>query len=66
VVAAKKAIRKAFDHQVEKKGFSFIEILCTCPTNWHMTTEQALNYVATDMQKRYPLGVFKDTSKEEK
>lgn len=60
IVAAKKAIRTAFQHQIDGKGFSFVELLCTCPTNWHMSPEQALNYVNGDMENLYPLGVFKE------
>lgn len=59
---AKKAIKKAFTHQVENIGFSFIEILSSCPTNWGMTPEQALAFVKTDMQNFYPLGVFKEVT----
>ncbi len=57
---AKKMIKTAFEHQAQKKGFSFVELLSSCPTNWGMTTEQALEYVKTDMQNLYPLGVFKE------
>ena len=42
------------------KGFTMVELLSSCPTNWHMTPEQALQYVAGDMEKLYPLGVFKE------
>ncbi len=57
---AKKAIKKAFQNQVEGKGFSLIEILSTCPTNWGKTPSQALEWVNTDMIPYYPLGVYKD------
>lgn len=57
---AKKMIKTAFEHQLAKKGFSFVELLSACPTNWGMTTEQAINYVKNDMQSIYPLGVFKE------
>lgn len=57
---AKKAILKAFQHQKDKKGFSFVEILSTCPTNWGLSNEQALSYVKNEMQEMYPLGVFKE------
>ncbi len=59
---AKKAIKKAFMHQVENKGFSFIEVLSSCPTNWGMTPEQAIAFVKNDMQAFYPLGVFKEVT----
>ena len=68
VMAAKKAIKKAFQNQVEGKGFSLIEVVSTCPTNWGMTPEKALKWVDDNMLPYYPLGVYKDRSaqKEEK
>lgn len=63
---AKKAILKAFRNQVEGKGFSLIEVLSTCPTNWGKTPEKALEWLKDNMIPYYPLGVFKDkTAKEE-
>ena len=58
---AKKAIVKAFQNQIDKKGLSIVEVLSTCPTNWGMTPEAALEWVKTDMIPFYPLGVYKDT-----
>ncbi len=63
---AKKAILKAFKNQVEGKGFSLIEIVSTCPTNWGMTPSQALEWVDTNMIPYYPLGVYKDKGVEKK
>ena len=63
---AKKAILKAFKNQVEGKGFSLIEIVSTCPTNWGMTPAKALEWVDTNMIPYYPLGVYKDRSAEKK
>lgn len=60
VRAAKKAIKKAFTHQIENKGFSFVEVLSSCPTNWGMMPEQALQFVKNEMQNFYPLGVYKE------
>ena len=57
---AKKAILKAFKTQVEGKGFSLIEVVSTCPTNWGLTPEKALQFVAEKMIPQYPLGVYKD------
>ena len=57
---AKKAIKKGFENQINKKGFSLIEVLSTCPTNWHMNPVQSLDYVKNEMTKIFPLGVFKD------
>ena len=58
---AKKAIVKAFQNQIDKKGLSIDEVLSTCPTNWGMTPQAALDWVKTDMIPFYPLGVYKDT-----
>ena len=58
---AKKAIVKAFRNQIDKKGLSIVEALSTCPTNWGMTPQAALEWVKTDMIPFYPLGVYKDT-----
>ena len=68
VNAAKKAIKKAFQNQIDGKGFSLVEVVSACPTNWGMTPQQALEWVESDMLPYYPLGVYKDRSaaKEEK
>lgn len=60
---AKKAIRKAFENQKEKRGLSIIEVLSTCPTNWGMTPLEAVKRLQDEMIPYYPLGVFKDTTK---
>jgi len=60
VKAAKKAIKKAFQYQVEGKGFSLIEVVSTCPTNWGMTPQNALKWLEENMLPYYPLGVYKD------
>lgn len=65
VMAAKKAIKKAFQNQVDKKGFSIVEVLSTCPTNWGMTPTDALEWLRQNMMPFYPLGVYKDKTKEE-
>ena len=57
---AKKAIKKAFQYQVEGKGFSLVEVVSSCPTNWGMTPENALKWVEEKMIPYYPLGVYKD------
>ena len=62
---AKKAIEKAFRNQVEGKGFSLIEVISTCPTNWGKTPQDALKWVESDMIPYYPLGVYKDKFSEE-
>ena len=60
VMAAKKAIKKAFTYQLEGKGFSLIEVLSTCPTNWGLTPDKALTWLEENMIPYYPLGVYKD------
>ena len=58
--AAKAAIKKAFEAQIGKKGFSIVEVLSTCPTNWGMTPVEALNWVEEKMIPYYPLGCTVD------
>ncbi|MBQ7293131.1 MAG: 2-oxoglutarate oxidoreductase [Clostridia bacterium] len=62
---AKKAIKKAFENQVNGKGFSLIEVVSTCPTNWGLTPLKALEWVDEKMIPYYPLGVYKDKTAEE-
>lgn len=57
---AKKAIKKAFELQMQGKGFTLVEVLSTCPTNWGKTPPQALEWLKENMIPTYPLGVFKD------
>ena len=64
VRAAKKAIKKAFQNQIDGKGFSLIEVVSTCPTNWGMTPQNALKWLEENMLPYYPLGVYKDRSAE--
>ncbi len=65
VVAAKKAIKKGFELQQAKKGLSIIEVLSTCPTNWGLAPDKALEWLRENMMSHYPLGVYKDITKEE-
>ncbi len=60
VIKAKKAIKKAFQYQQEKRGFTMIEVVSSCPVNWGMKPVDALKWIETDMIPVYPLGVFKD------
>ena len=57
---AKRAIKKAFQNQIDGKGFSFVEVLSACPTNWGMTPQKALQWIDEAMIPQYPLGVFRD------
>lgn len=63
---AKAAIKKAFQNQVEGKGFSLVEVVSNCPTNWGMTPEKSLEWIDTHMLPYYPLGVYKDKDTEDK
>ena len=63
---AKKAIKKAFQNQIDGKGFSLVEVVSSCPTNWGMTPQDALKWIDENMLPYYPLGVYKDRSAAEK
>lgn len=58
---AGKLIKTAFQYQVEGKGFSFIEALSTCPTNWGMNPLQANQRLADEMINYFPLGIYKNS-----
>ncbi len=60
LMQAKKAIKRAFEMQIEGKGFSIVEVLSTCPTNWGLTPIEAINWLKDNMIPYYPLGVKKD------
>lgn len=62
--AARKAVRKGIENQVEKKGFSFVEVLSTCPTGWKMTPPQAEEWIKTTLVENFPLGVLKDVAEQ--
>jgi 2-oxoglutarate ferredoxin oxidoreductase subunit beta len=59
IMRAKKAIKTAFQNQIDKKGFSIVEILSTCPTQWGMSPLEALKHVEEVLTKHFPLGQFK-------
>ena len=64
VVKAKQAIRKAFETQLKGQGYSLVEILSPCPTDWHMSPADATKWVEENMIPHYPLGEFKVPSEE--
>ncbi|MEQ2440303.1 thiamine pyrophosphate-dependent enzyme [Solibaculum intestinale] len=66
IQVAKKAIRKGFENQINKRGYSIIEVISSCPTNWGLTPVEALDWLRENMLPYYPLGVYKDTSEEAK
>ncbi len=57
---AKAAIKKAFEYQIDKKGFSIVEVLSTCPTNWGLSPKESIAWLRENMMPVYPLGVYKD------
>ena len=64
VAKTKAAIRKAFQNQLDGKGFSMVEIVTSCPTNWGLDPIEALDFLENNMLKEFPLGVVRDKSKE--
>lgn len=56
----KEAIRKAFKVQLDGIGFGFVEILSTCPTNWHLTPQESHERIRNELFQVYPLGVYKE------
>ena len=61
IIQAKKAIKKAFQAQMEGKGFTLVEVLSTCPTNWGKTPVESLKWLEENMIPYYPLGNFRNT-----
>ena len=59
VVQAKRTIKKAFETQIKGLGYSLVEVLSQCPTNWHMTTVESVKWVDEKMASYFPLGEFK-------
>ncbi len=64
VRTAKKAIRKAFEYQVDGIGYSIIEVISTCPTNWGLSPQESLEWLRERMLPHYPLGVYRDVRAE--
>ncbi|KPU46317.1 2-oxoglutarate oxidoreductase subunit KorB [Oxobacter pfennigii] len=66
VLKAKKAIKKAFQYQMEGKGYSLVEVLSICPTNWGLSPQESMKWLEDNMIPYYPLGVKKDIAPEVK
>lgn len=64
LIIAKKAIEKSFRYQMEGRGFSLIEILSPCPTDWGLSPKASLEWIRSALFPVYPPGVFKDKYKE--
>ncbi|MBD3426979.1 MAG: 2-oxoglutarate oxidoreductase [Candidatus Omnitrophica bacterium] len=60
IFAAKKAIQRSFECQLQGKGFSMVEIISPCPTYWGMSPQEAMDRIKDEVVKEYPLGVIKD------
>ena len=60
IMQAKKAIKKAFQNQIDGIGYSLVEVVSTCPTNWGMSPLNAFQWLRDNMLPYYPLGVYKD------
>ncbi len=60
VLAAKRAVRKAFEMQIHEMGFSMVEMLSTCNTNWRVSPTEALDKIENEMIPYFPLGTFKE------
>ena len=57
---AKRAIKKAFEKQMAGEGFTFVEVLSTCPTNWGLRPKEACDWLVENMIPYYPLGMKRD------
>lgn len=60
ILQAKQAIRKVFEIQRDRKGYALLEILAPCPTNFKMDPLAAARFCIDEMEREYPLGVFRD------
>jgi len=66
ILKTKKAIAKAFRVQLEGYGFSLVEVLSPCPTNWKMDTVESCKWIDEVMTAHFPLGVLKDITRDKK
>jgi 2-oxoglutarate ferredoxin oxidoreductase subunit beta len=66
VIKTRNYIKQAFQNQMDGKGFCLIEIVTSCPTNWGLSALDSLDFMRDKMFAEYPLGVYRDKSKEEK
>lgn len=66
VLKTKKAIKKAFENAIAGKGFSLVEVLSICPTNWGLSPKESMEWLRSNMMPFYTLGVKKDTTAEVK
>ena len=57
---AKEAVRQAIQHQLDGKGFSMVEFVSNCPTNWGVTPQESLTFIKEKMLPEFPLGEFRN------
>lgn len=62
ILKTRKAIKKAFQIQIDDKGFSMVEILSACPTNWKMSPKESIKWMDETMTEFFPLKVIKDVA----
>jgi len=63
ILRTRRSIKKAFQYQRDGLGFTLVEVLSQCPTNWKMSPVDACKWVDEVMAREFPLGVIKDTGK---
>ncbi len=64
VKKAKAALKKAFQYQMDGKGYTYVEFICNCPTNWGLTPLESVDFINENMLKEFPLGVVRDKGAE--
>jgi 2-oxoglutarate ferredoxin oxidoreductase subunit beta len=57
---AKEAVRQAIQHQLDGKGFSMVEFVSNCPTNWGLTPQESIKFIKEKMLPEFPLGEFRN------
>ena len=65
VIKTRRYIKQAFQNQIDGKGFSLVEIVTSCPTNWGYSAIDSLTFLREQMFQEFPVGVFRDKDKEE-
>jgi 2-oxoglutarate ferredoxin oxidoreductase subunit beta len=64
IINAKNIIKKAFQNQIKGLGYSYVEVLSSCPTNWKLTPKDAHKKIEDELTKVFPIKVFKDVENE--
>lgn len=62
VKKARRALQRSFEAQLEKRGFSFVEFISACPTNWRLTPQECVKYIDEKVLSQFPPGIYKDTA----